>query len=48
MYTPPFGQMWEEREKGSNDESSYSKHKMTVTQVSIINENYSRYTKPTN
>ena len=40
--------MWEENEEGSNDESSYSKHKKRVTQVSIIKEKHSRYTPPTN
>ena len=31
--------MWEEKEEGSNDESSYSKHKIRVTQVSNIKQN---------
>ena len=30
------------------NESSYSKHKMILTQVSIIKEKHSRYTQPTN
>ena len=34
--------------KGSNDESSYSKHKIKETHVSIIKEKQSRYTPPTN
>ena len=38
-YTPPTNQVWEEKEEGSNDESSYSKHKIRVTQVSTIKEN---------
>ena len=40
--------MWEEKEEGTNDKSSYSKHKIKETQVSIINKNHSRYTPPTN
>ena len=40
--------MWEEKEEGSNDDSSYSKYKIKETQVSIIKEKYSRYTAPTN
>ena len=39
--------MWEEKEEGSTDESSFSKHKKRVTQVSIIKEKRSRYTPPT-
>ena len=35
-------------EEGSNDESSYSEHKIKETQVSIIKEKHSRYTPPTN
>ena len=40
--------MWEEKEEGSNDKSSYSKHKKKEAQVSIIKEKHSRYTPPTN
>ena len=47
-YTPPTNQGWEEKEEGSNDESSHSKHKIRVTQVSTIKEKLSRYTPPTN
>ena len=36
------------KNRGSNDESSYSKHEIRVTQVSIIKEKHSRYTPPTN
>ena len=36
--------MCEEKEEGSNDESSHSKHKIKDTQVSIISEKLSRYT----
>ena len=39
--------MWEEKEEGSNDESSHSKHKIKETQVSIIKEEHSRYTSST-
>ena len=35
MYTPPTNQCWEEKEGGSIDEGSYSKHKIKETQVSI-------------
>ena len=47
-YTTPTNQGWEEKEEGSNDESSYSKHKIKETQVSIINEKRSSYTPSTN
>ena len=40
--------MREEKEEGSTDENSHSKHKIKVTQVSIIKEKHSRYTPPTN
>ena len=40
--------MWEEKEEGSNDDGSYSKHKIKETQVSIIKKKPSRYTPPTN
>ena len=40
--------MWEEKEEGSNDDSSYSKYKIKETQVSIIEEKHSRYTTPAN
>ena len=35
-YTPLTNQGWQEKEEGSKDESSYSKHKTKETQVSII------------
>ena len=35
-YTPPTNQVWEEKEEWSTDESSHSKHKIRVTQGSII------------
>ena len=38
-YIPSTNQGWEEKEKGSNDESSYSKHKIKETHVSIIKKN---------
>ena len=38
----------EGKRRGSNDESSYSKHKIRFTQVSIIKEKHSRYTPPSN
>ena len=41
-------QGWEEKEEGSTDESSHSKHKIKETQVSISKENHSWYTPPTN
>ena len=47
-YTSPTNQVWEEKEDGSNDESSYSKLKIKKTQLSIIKEKHSRYTTPTN
>ena len=47
-YTPPTNTVWEEKEEGSNDDSSYSKYKIKETQVSIIEEKHSRYTTPTN
>ena len=40
--------MREEKEEGSTDENSHSKHKIKVTQVSIIKEKHSMYTPPTN
>ena len=40
--------MVEEKEEESNDESSYSKHKIKETQFSIIKEKHSWYTPPTN
>ena len=40
--------MREEKEEGSTDENSHSKHKIKVTQVSIIKEKHSRYTPLTN
>ena len=40
--------MREEKEEGSTDENSHSKHKIKVTQVSTIKEKHSRYTPPTN
>ena len=40
--------MWGEKEEGSTDDSSYSKHKIRVTQVSIIKEKLSRYIPPNN
>ena len=40
--------MWEEKEEGSHDDSSYSKYKIKETQYSIIKEKHSRYTPPTN
>ena len=46
-YTSPTNQVWEGKEEGNYDESSYSKHKKRVTQVSIIKEKRSRYTPPT-
>ena len=46
-YTPPTNQGWEEREEGSNDKSSHSKHKKE-TQVTIITEKHSWYTTPIN
>ena len=42
--TQATNQDWEEKEHGSNDESSYSKHKIKKTQLSIIKEKHSRYT----
>ena len=39
MYTPTTNQVWEEKEDGSNDHSSYSKNKLKETQVSNIKEN---------
>ena len=45
---PPTNQVWEEKEEENNHESSYSKHKIKETQVSIITEKQSRYTTPTN
>ena len=39
MYTPTTNQVWEEKEDGSNDDSSYSKNKLKETQVSNIKEN---------
>ena len=39
MYIPPTNQVWEEKEDGSNDDSSYSKNKLKETQVSNIKEN---------
>ena len=47
-YTSPTNQGWQEKEEGSTDESSYSKHSKRVTQVSIIKEKRSRYTPSTN
>ena len=38
-YTPSDNQCWEEKKEGITDDSSYSKHKLKVTQVSIIKEN---------
>ena len=40
--------MVEEKEEGSNDESSYSKHTKKETQFSIIIEKHSRNTPLTN
>ena len=40
--------MLEEKEERSNDESSYSKHKIKKTHVSIIKEKHSKYTTHTN
>ena len=40
--------MWEEKEDGSNDESSYSKNKLKETQVSTTIKKHSRYIPPTN
>ena len=36
------------KKEESNEESSYSKHEIRVTEVSIIKEKHSRYTPPTN
>ena len=47
-YTQPTNQVWEEKEEGSTDENSHSKHKIKVTQVLTIKEKHSRYTPPTN
>ena len=40
-YTPPTNLGWEEKEAGSNDESSHSKQKKE-THVSIIKEKHQR------
>ena len=47
-YTPPTNQGGDEKKEGTNDVSSYSKHKRKETQVSIIKEKHSRNTPPTN
>ena len=38
-YIPPSNQEWGEKEEKRKDESSHSKHKIKVTQVSIIRGN---------
>ena len=40
--------MWEEKEEGSYEESSYSKNKIKQTKLSIIEEKHSKYIPPTN
>ena len=40
--------MREEKEEESTDENSHSKHKIKMTQVSIIKEKHSSYTPPLN
>ena len=46
-YTPSTNQVWEQKEEGRYDDSSYSKYKIKETQVSIIKEKHSRYTPAT-
>ena len=39
-YTPPTNTVWEEKEEGSNDDSSYSKYKIKETQVTITKKTF--------
>ena len=45
---PSANQGYEEKEERRRDESSYSKHKIKMTQVLIIKEKHSRYSPPSN
>ena len=43
-YTPSTNQVWEEKEEGSNDESSSSKHKTKQKNFQSSKENIRGYT----